>query len=597
MAKMFVHYQGTLDSFKQLSNLSDYSQSIVFIKGGADGKGAAIYAQGNYYASINEALAGLKYLSSVKAGGVTATASGPNGVIEFSAADPATVSVSANSTGVSIGLTDDFKKSVSDNTAAIAANAKAITDEASARVAAINSTKNELNSEIAKKATVEALNGAVGRIAAIEGDYLKAADIEGKVNVADYNVQVAALVKADSDNLAAAKEYAEGQAAAALASAKTYAEGEADAAETAAKSHAETKANEALSAAKTYADGLASNYDESGAAANALQSAKSYADGLKSTIETNYAAADDATLSAAKQYAKEYADDIVSGDNGLSKEVAALELVVNKLVGSDANMSAREIAIDEITKQLTAEGISESFDTLKEIAEWLSAHPQDVTKMNEAIKANEDAIDVESGRIDNIVADYLKGADKTELSGAITEEVNRAKGVEEGLQGQITTLSGLVGSEKVSDVEARLQANIDKKVALTDYNAKMTELANADAQMLADAKSHVAAEIAKLDVDDVAVSGKYVSSVSEVDGKISVTRADLPVYTLVEGTANGTVKFNGTDVNVHGLGSAAYTNSNIYATAAQGAKADAAAPADTVYTKAEVEAMWAWEVI
>lgn len=35
-------------------------------------------------------------------------------------------------------------------------------------------------------------------------------------------------------------------------------------------------------------------------------------------------------------------------------------------------------------------------------------------------------------------------------------------------------------------------------------------------------------------------------------------------YTLTEGTANGTVAFNGTDVPVHGLGSAAYTNSTAY---------------------------------
>lgn len=35
-------------------------------------------------------------------------------------------------------------------------------------------------------------------------------------------------------------------------------------------------------------------------------------------------------------------------------------------------------------------------------------------------------------------------------------------------------------------------------------------------------------------------------------------------YTLTEGTANGTVAFNGTNVPVHGLGSAAYTNSNAY---------------------------------
>ena len=69
---------------------------------------------------------------------------------------------------------------------------------------------------------------------------------------------------------------------------------------------------------------------------------------------------------------------------------------------------------------------------------------------------------------------------------------------------------------------------------------------------------YVAAEIAKLDVTDTAVSGKYVSAVSEADGKITVSRADLPTYTLGTGTANGTVAFNGTDVAVKGLGSAAY---------------------------------------
>ena len=40
-----------------------------------------------------------------------------------------------------------------------------------------------------------------------------------------------------------------------------------------------------------------------------------------------------------------------------------------------------------------------------------------------------------------------------------------------------------------------------------------------------------------------------------------------PVYTLVEGSTNGTVAFNGEDVPVHGLGSAAYTESSAYDTA------------------------------
>lgn len=39
---------------------------------------------------------------------------------------------------------------------------------------------------------------------------------------------------------------------------------------------------------------------------------------------------------------------------------------------------------------------------------------------------------------------------------------------------------------------------------------------------------YVAGEIGKLDVSDSAVSGKYVSSVSEADGKITVTRDNLP---------------------------------------------------------------------
>ncbi|MBR3148312.1 MAG: hypothetical protein IKF41_03150 [Alphaproteobacteria bacterium] len=54
----------------------------------------------------------------------------------------------------------------------------------------------------------------------------------------------------------------------------------------------------------------------------------------------------------------------------------------------------------------------------------------------------------------------------------------------------------------------------------------------------------------------------------------SLDLADSAVQSVVEGTANGTIAVDGTDVAVHGLGSAAYTASNAYATAAQGTKAD-----------------------
>ena len=67
--------------------------------------------------------------------------------------------------------------------------------------------------DTAYKAADEALQDAID---AIEADYLKAADkseLEGKINAkvaqADYDEKVAELAKADTDNLAAAKKYAD----------------------------------------------------------------------------------------------------------------------------------------------------------------------------------------------------------------------------------------------------------------------------------------------------------------------------------------------------------------------------------------------------
>ena len=64
-------------------------------------------------------------------------------------------------------------------------------------------------------------------------------------------------------------------------------------------------------------------------------------------------------------------------------------------------------------------------------------------------------------------------------------------------------------------------------------------------------------------------------------GSNPVSTIEIPetVYTLATGTTNGTVKFNGTDVAVKGLGSAAYTNANAYD--ASGSAASALASAKT----------------
>lgn len=79
-----------------------------------------------------------------------------------------------------------------------------------------------------------------------------------------------------------------------------------------------------------------------------------------------------------------------------------------------------------------------------------------------------------------------------------------------------------------------------------------------------------------LDVADAAVTNQYVSQVVETDGKIAVTRAPLPVTSVTEGSANGTIAVNSADVKVHGLGSAAYTESSAYEAVGTAAAAIAA---------------------
>jgi hypothetical protein len=124
-------------------------------------------------------------------------------------------------------------------------------------------------------------------------------------------------------------------------------------------------------------------------------------------------------------------------------------------------------------------------------------------------------------------------------------------------------------------------------VDMSAVKGRIDDLEAFQSSSSADVDAQIDAKIAELDVADEAVAGKYVSAVSEADGKIIVTRADLPTYTLSSGSANGTVSFNGVDVAVTGLGTAAFTDATAYdaagsANAVLGTSSDNAT-ANTVY--------------
>ena len=101
-------------------------------------------------------------------------------------------------------------------------------------------------------------------------------------------------------------------------------------------------------------------------------------------------------------------------------------------MGSDASKSARTIASEEVAKIVA--GADASYDTLKEIADWISSHKADATAMNSAIVALEGIVDGIGGTgekatvveyvTDAIAAlkigDYAKAADLTALAGRVT---------------------------------------------------------------------------------------------------------------------------------------------------------------------------------
>ena len=126
----------------------------------------------------------------------------------------------------------------------------------------------------------------------------------------------------------------------------------------------------------------------------------------------------------------------------------------------------------------------------------------------------------------------------------------------------------------LTDYALKTEVEAAKQKAISTAAGDATQKANTAEQ---NAKTYADGLIAGLDVTDAEVEGQYVSAVAEVDGKVVVSRKQLPAKpVIVEGATNGTISVDGSDVPVHGLGSAAYTEAGDYATAEQGGKADTA---------------------
>lgn len=295
-------------------------------------------------------------------------------------------------------------------------------------------------------------------------------------------------------------------------------------------------------ATKTEAQGYATT------AKNAADAAQADVDALEAKVGTVPVDKTVVEMIADAQAAATYDDTALVG------RVTTVEGKVTTLVGDDASKSARTIASEEVAKIVA--GADTAYDTLKEIADWISSHKTDATAMNSAIVALEAIVDgigdTEAGEKATVVAyvtdaiaalnigDYAKAADLTALAGRVTT-----------LEGKAHTHSNKALLDTYTQTEANLADAVAKKhehsnkAVLDGITAeKLTKWDEASATM----EGAVEAGIATLDYADTAVVGQYVSKVSQTDGVISVERAEFAKATTAD---YGMVKYDNTSVGLN----------------------------------------------
>ena len=169
--------------------------------------------------------------------------------------------------------------------------------------------------------------------------------------------------------------------------------------------------------------------------------------GVSEDIKTNADAISAET--EARKVAISGLTEMLSSSNG---DLSALKTKVETLIDNDENKSVRTIANEELAAVLIsgATDVKESLDTLKEIADWIQSHPDDVSKMNTAILANATAITAETSAREAAIT-------------AVTELISAN---EQAINNEVTART-----EAVNALDARITAITDDYLKQADYNA------------------------------------------------------------------------------------------------------------------------------
>lgn len=573
----FKVYQGTLTAFKSSALPATYASNIVLIAGDASGKDSAIYANGKYYAATSEALNALKYFSQVSANGVTATAAGPEGVLNFSADDPASVSVKVDSTGVHFALTDAFKELVNN---AVQQSEVSTTGEAN-KIVKTNANGNiEVNNVVAAGVTA-------GDVTVDEVIHFAA------------TTETWAHPDSTGDKHFASTEHVEDVRAGLVGT-------DADTKESntiiGAKKYADDKLNIAIGGANEALIGTQGDTTE----ANTIWGAKNYGaqkaeDAKEAVIGASGDAATDDTVYGAKKYADEKAAaakseaiaDATTKYGGLEARIKDNEDAIGVLNGSGDGSVQKQVA-DAIAGVVAS--APEDFDTLKEIADYIASDKTGAAELSNRIAANEKAI------TETIPATYVKQSEVRESAGANTI-------VKRDASGNIIVTNSIMFDEP-SALWSVTEGEGDKTFASTD------DVASAKSEVIGKDSDTAASDTvkgAKKYADSLAGNYATAAQGAKADSAYQKPAAGIPKSDLAtdvqDALENANYAYQVVD-NIYGddyisvnygsgrIGLEANVADEISSSSNGLAKASSVATAlEAYYTQSQVDAMFGFEVI
>ena len=268
--------------------------------------------------------------------------------------------------------------------------------------------------------------------------------------------------------------------------------------------------------------------------------------------------------------------DTYTGENGVAVDNSTNK--ISAVVDSAAN--GNEFLSVSATG-LKVSGVSAAITAAKNELKGASTDASSAETVAGAKKYADEAVAAVAGNYATAAQGVLADSALQSVSASGSGFVSASAGAKDASKSQAISVSlttATVENSGTADglaVASDVKTYVDTAVSGKNVSASGETGANALVEASASNNAVTVGSTAKL-------QAAVTSAESAIQG-VQVNSADLTPdankkvnISIAEGTTNGTIAVNGSDIAVHGLGSMAYANTGDYATAAQGAAADSA---------------------